>query len=54
VPTVININNHDGMLQQLESSEQVAAQLIAGVSRQQMNWQRNGGASWSIWQCLDI
>jgi DinB superfamily len=51
MPTVIN--NHDGILQQLESSEQVAAQLIAGVSRRQMNWQPNGGASWSIWQCLD-
>jgi len=53
VPTVININNHDGILQQFESSEQAAAQLIAGVFRRQMNWQPNGGASWSIWQCLD-
>jgi hypothetical protein len=51
MPTVIN--DRDGVLRQLESSEQAAAQLIAGVSRRQMNWQPNGGASWSIWQCLD-
>jgi hypothetical protein len=51
MPTVIN--DHDGVLQQLESSQQAAARLIAGVSCSQLNWQPNGGTSWSIWQCLD-
>src|SRR5438128_83375 len=41
------------ILQQLESSEEAAARLIAGVSRAQMNWQPDQGRSWSIWQCLD-
>ena len=43
----------DAVLQQLESSEQAAERLIAGVSYAQMNWQPNHGKSWSIWQCLD-
>jgi hypothetical protein len=45
-------SDRDGILQQLESSEQAAAQLIAGVSHTQINWRPNS-SSWSIWQCLD-
>ena len=45
--------NRDAILQQLQSSEEAAARLIAGVSRAQMNWQPHQGRSWSIWQCLD-
>jgi len=45
--------NRDAILQQLQSSEEAAARLIAGVSRAQMNWQPDRGGSWSIWQCLD-
>ena len=41
------------ILQQLESSEEAAARLIAGVSRGQMNWQPDQGRSWSIRQCPD-
>jgi len=45
--------NRGAILEQLESSEEAAARLIAGVSRAQMNWQPHQGRSWSIWQCLD-
>ena len=45
--------SRDAILQQLEQSEQAAIGLIAGVSAKQLNWQPNGGKSWSIWQCLD-
>ena len=44
--------DRDGILQQLESSERAAAQLITGVSHAQANWRPNS-TSWSIWQCLD-
>jgi DinB superfamily len=45
--------NRDGILQQLENSEQAAAELVAGMSGAQVNWQPKGVASWSVWQCLD-
>jgi hypothetical protein len=44
--------DRDGILGQLESSERVARQLVAGVSDGQANWRPEPG-SWSIWQCLD-
>ena len=44
--------DRDGILQQLETSERAAAQLIAGVSHAQANWRPNS-RSWSVWQCLD-
>ena len=41
------------LLQQLEGSEQAAAQLLAGTSQSQLNWQPANGSAWSIWQCID-
>ncbi len=45
--------NRESVLRQLQMSEDQAAQLIRGVSRDQGNWQPKAGKSWSIWQCLD-
>src|SRR6267143_1263686 len=45
--------SRDAILYQLQSSEEAAAKLIAGLSHARMNWQPNDGGSWSIWQCLD-
>ncbi len=45
--------NRESVLRQLQMSEDQAAQLIRGISREQGNWQPRAGKSWSIWQCLD-
>ncbi len=43
----------DSLLAELRDSEEVATQLIRGVSEMQGNWQPQGGRGWSIWQCLE-
>lgn len=43
----------ESVLKQLLDSEESAAQLIAGISGAQGNWQRAAGRSWSIRQCLE-
>jgi hypothetical protein len=43
----------EAILQELDKSEVEARNLTEGLSDEQLNWQPNGGRSWSIAQCLD-
>src|SRR5690349_12397038 len=42
-----------GVLRELDRSDQEARQLVNSLSDQQLNWQLDGGAGWSVGQCLD-
>ena len=41
------------MVAELERQSAQAAALVGGLSETALNWQPNGGKSWSVAQCLD-